>query len=212
MNYKSNLNTTNYFKLIDNISKYSQSELMVVKKNQNQIAVMDLIYRGQKIFGENRIQEAKNKYLDISSDLYQLHLIGPLQSNKVKSALNIFDVIQSIDRPKIVHEISKFLPNAPKTKEFYIQINIGEEPQKSGVMPEFTQNFYDTCLENNMNITGFMCIPPIDRSADLYFKKMLEIKNNINPNLKLSMGMSNDYKLALDLGSDIIRVGSLLFK
>ena len=126
MSYKSNLNSKIYFKLLDEISKYSQSELMVVTKNQNQIAVMDLINRGQKIFGENRIQEAKNKYLDISSDLYQLHLIGPLQSNKVKSALNIFDVIQSIDRPKIVHEISKFLPNAPKTKEFYIQINIGK--------------------------------------------------------------------------------------
>ena len=120
MNYKSNLNTTNYLKLIDEISKYSQSDLMVVTKNQNQLAVMDLINRGQKIFGEDRIQEAKNKFLDISSDLYQLHLIGPLQSNKVKTALNIFDVIQSIDRPKIVHEIVKFLPNTHKTKEFYM--------------------------------------------------------------------------------------------
>ena len=212
MNYKSNLNTTNYLKLIDEISRYSQSDLMVVTKNQNQLAVMDLINRGQKIFGENRIQEAKNKFLDISSDLYQLHLIGPLQSNKVKTALNIFDVIQSIDRPKIVHEIVKFLPNTHKTKEFYIQINIGEEPQKSGVMPEFIQNFYDICVENNLNITGFMCIPPIDRPADFYFKKMVEIKNKINPSLKLSMGMSNDYRLALDLGSNIIRVGSLLFK
>ena len=127
-------------------------------------------------------------------------------------ALNIFDVIQSLDRPKIVYEIVKFLPTMPKTKEFYIQINIGKEPQKSGVMPESVQDFYDLCLENNLKIAGLMCIPPLNQPADDYFNKMLDIKNNINANLKLSMGMSNDYKLALDLGSNLIRVGSLLFK
>jgi len=212
MSFKSNLNSTNYLKLLDEISKYSQTDLMVVTKNQSELTVMDLINKGQRIFGENRIQEAKSKFSNISLELYQLHLIGPLQSNKVKMALNTFDVIQSIDRPKIVHEIAKFLPNTPKTKEFYIQINIGKEQQKSGVMPELIQNFYDTCIENNLNITGLMCIPPLDQPAEFYFKKMVEIKNSVNPNLKLSMGMSNDYKLALDLGSNLIRVGSLLFK
>tara|TARA_B100000927_G_scaffold97669_1_gene78875 strand:+ start:549 stop:1187 length:639 start_codon:yes stop_codon:yes gene_type:complete len=212
MSFKSNLNATIYLKLLDEISQYPQSDLMVVTKNQSELAVLDLINNGQRIFGENRIQEAKSKFSNISSELYQLHLIGPLQSNKVKMALNIFDVIQSIDRPKIVYEIVKFLPNTPKTKEFYIQINIGKEQQKSGVAPELIQNLYDTCIDNNLNITGFMCIPPLDQPAEFYFKKMVEIKNNINPSLKLSMGMSNDYKLALELGSNLIRIGSLLFK
>ena len=120
MSFKSNLNATIYLKLLDEISQYPQSDLMVVTKNQSELAVLDLINNGQRIFGENRIQEAKSKFSNISSELYQLHLIGPLQSNKVKLALNIFDVIQSIDRPKIVYEIVKFLPNTPKTKEFYI--------------------------------------------------------------------------------------------
>lgn len=212
MNYKSNLNFSTYLELLGVISKYPKSELMIVTKNQNNFTVIDLINKGQKIFGENRIQEAYSKFSSISPDLFQLHLIGPLQSNKVKMALNIFDVIQSLDRPKIVYEIVKFLPTMPKTKEFYIQINIGKEPQKSGVMPESVQDFYDLCLENNLKIAGLMCIPPLNQPADDYFNKMLDIKNNINANLKLSMGMSNDYKLALDLGSNLIRVGSLLFK
>jgi len=212
MNYKSNLNSSTYLELLDVISKYPKSELMVVTKNQNELTVIDLINKGQKLFGENRIQEARSKFSKISPDLFQLHLIGPLQSNKVKTALNIFNVIQSLDRPKIVYEIVKFLPTMPKTKEFYIQINIGKEPQKSGVLPESVQDFYDLCLENNLNIAGLMCIPPFDKPADDYFNKMLDIRNNINGNLKLSMGMSDDYKLALDLGSNLIRVGSLLFK
>lgn len=212
MNYKSNLNSSTYLELLDVISKYPKSELMVVTKNQNELTVIDLINKGQKLFGENRIQEARSKFSKISPDLFQLHLIGPLQSNKVKMALNIFNVIQSLDRPKIVYEIVKFLPTMPKTKEFYIQINIGKEPQKSGVLPESVQDFYDLCLENNLNIAGLMCIPPFDKPADDYFNKMLDIRNNINGNLKLSMGMSDDYKLALDLGSNLIRVGSLLFK
>ena len=212
MNYKSNLNSSTYLELLDVISKYPKSELMVVTKNQNELTVIDLINKGQKLFGENRIQEARSKFSKISPDLFQLHLIGPLQSNKVKMALNIFNVIQSLDRPKIVFEIVKFLPTMPKTKEFYIQINIGKEPQKSGVLPECVQDFYDLCLENNLNIAGLMCIPPFDKPADDYFNKMLDIRNNINGNLKLSMGMSDDYKLALDLGSNLIRVGSLLFK
>ena len=170
---------------------------------------------GANLFGENRVQEAKSKF---TSELYEkynyeLHLIGPLQSNKTEDALKIFDTIQTIDRRKLVDTISKLKNKIQfKTKSFYIQINIGEEEQKSGISPESVKDFYQMSISENLNIIGLMCIPPFEKNSRDYFNKMNEIKESIDTKLKLSMGMSDDYKIALECNSDLIRVGSRIFK
>ena len=149
----------------------------------------------------------------IEKEKINLHLIGPLQTNKVKDALFLFDTIQSIDREKLVDEISKFIVNniSIKTKSFYIQINIGAEVQKSGIEKSQCINFYEYALNKNLNIEGLMCIQPNTKFVNEYFLEMNEIRKKINPNLKLSMGMSNDYQIALEHHSNLIRVGSLIF-
>lgn len=186
---------------------YPQSKLMIVTKNQSVEDIQQLISDGYSLFGENRVQEAQQKFLSIDRQNIELHLIGPLQSNKVKLALRIFDTIQSIDRIKIVDEIIKYKP----TNKFFIQINIGQEPQKSGVHPNDFQNLYEYCLSNGVLVEGIMCIPPLEENPIKYFEAMNSIKDKTNKNLKLSMGMSNDYLKALKSQSNIIRVGSLIF-
>ena len=167
---------------------------------------------GYSDFAVNRVQEAQNKYLDIiqNKDI-KLNLIGPLQSNKVKQALKLFDTIQSVDRVKIVNEIVKYVDNSSKTKNFYIQINIGQEPQKSGIMPDDFETFYKYCIDKKLKIAGIMCIPPQDKDPRHFFEKMNTIKNDVNKKLTLSMGMSSDYKIAIDYNTNEIRVGSLIF-
>ena len=141
-----------------------------------------------------------------------LHLIGPLQTNKVKVALRLFHCIQSVDREKLVKEIAKCMTMENlKTKNFYIQINIGKESQKSGVHPEGLGELYKLCIENNLPINGLMCIPPFDQPSQDYFNEMRSLRDNLNTNLDLSMGMSNDYKDSLKCGSNLIRVGSRIF-
>ena len=168
---------------------------------------------GANLFGENRVQEAKSKFTnDLLKYNFKLHLIGPLQSNKAEDALAIFDTIQTIDRYKLIDTISKLKEKkTSKTKSFYIQINIGEEKQKSGVLLNELENLYNYSLEKKLNIVGLMCIPPIDSDANFYFNKMREIKSKLNDKLLLSMGMSNDYLAALECGSNLIRVGSKIF-
>ena len=194
--------------------EYNNPELLVVSKNRSKKDVEQLMIEGANLFGENRVQEAKSKFTD---DLYEnykfkLHLIGPLQSNKAEDALTIFDTIQTIDRYKLIDTISK-LKNKKKykTKSFYIQINIGDEEQKSGVSSVELNNLYNYALEKNLNIIGLMCIPPFNSDADFYFNKMHEIKDKLNNNLLLSMGMSDDYLIALKCGTNLIRIGSKLF-
>ena len=139
-------------------------------------------------------------------------MIGPLQSNKVKKALKIFDTIQTIDRFSLVDEVSKNLSkNSVRTKNFYIQVNIGSEEQKSGIPISELHNLYHYSLKKNLNIKGLMCIPPNTEDSSPYFQEMKEIRDSLNRKLKLSMGMSNDYKTALNFNSDIIRVGSFIF-
>lgn len=197
------------------LKHHSSTKLMIVTKNQSIKDIKELITSGHKLFGENKVQEANLKYQTINfpEDL-ELHLIGPLQSNKVKNALKIFDVIQSIDRFSLVDEISKQknkLPSA-KTKNFFIQVNIGEEVQKSGVQKKDLKDLYDYSVSKNLEICGLMCIPPNIIDPSNYFKEMIKLRDSINKDLKLSMGMSNDYKIALNFQSDIIRIGSLIFE
>jgi len=189
---------------------------MAVTKSRPVEDVLELIKIGHNLFGENRVQEAEKKFKFLrDSDKFELHLIGPLQSNKVELALSTFDCIQSLDRKKIVDSIVKFKnTNSGKilTQNFFIQINIGEEIQKSGVSLKNLENFYKYCLECHLLIKGLMCIPPNNENPKKYFQQMNEIKNSIDSNLSLSMGMSEDYQLAIQQGSNMIRVGSLLFE
>ena len=208
------INTKNITSIIEDL-KNLPTRLMIVTKNQSNEDISELIDQGFKLFGENRVQEAKLKYL--KSNLYEknieLHLIGPLQTNKVKDALKIFDVIQTVDRASLVDEISKQLIKLTviKTKKFFIQVNIGDESQKSGVSVKDLRDLYDYSIDRKLNIHGLMCIPPNILDPKDHFKEMINLRDKINSQLKLSMGMSNDYKIALKCKSDIIRVGSLIF-
>lgn len=188
------------------------TKLLIVTKTRSKEDIIQLIKMGYCDFAENRVQEAQKKYIDILPNKeINLNLIGPLQSNKVKQALNLFDTIQSVDRVKIVNEITKHLDVTSKTKNFYIQVNIGQEHQKSGVMPADFEKFYKYCISKKLKISGIMCIPPNNKDPRLFFEKMNTIRNNINEKLILSMGMSSDYKIALDHKTDEIRIGSLIF-
>lgn len=193
---------------------YKLAKLLIVTKNQGLNDIRDLIDKGYNFFGENKVQEAKKKFRELD-DLFKinLHLIGPLQTNKVKDALKLFNTIQSVDREKLVEEISKVTKKSDKikTSSFYIQINIGSEDQKSGIDKFECKDFYQYAVAKDLNIEGLMCIPPNAPNAHEYFREMNEIRININPNLKLSMGMSNDYKIALEHQSNLIRIGSLIF-
>jgi len=208
------VNYKNLEKVSIDIQDYKLAKLLIVTKNQSSKDINDLINKGYTIFGENKVQEAKKKFQDID-DLFKinLHLIGPLQTNKVKDALHLFNTIQSVDREKLIEEISKFIKKNDKikTKSFYIQINIGSEEQKSGVDKAQFKDFYHYALEKDLKIEGLMCIPPNAPNANEYFREMNEIRKKINPKLKLSMGMSNDYQIALEHQSNLIRIGSLIF-
>ena len=201
-------------RIIANLKKYPKASLLLVTKNRPLYLIKSLIENGHTLFGENRVQEAIEKFSKLNLDNLDLHLSGPLQTNKVKLALSIFDTIQSVDRQKLVKEISKQINsnNKVKTKNFFIQVNIGEESQKAGISINETIDLYKYAVSENLKISGLMCIPPLDKSPDNYFKKMIELRDFINPKLMLSMGMSNDYEVALSFQSDLIRVGSRIFK
>ena len=206
------------FKILDqiksNLKKFDKADLLIVSKNQTSNDVQELINQGFKIFGENRVQEASKKFGNIVEiQNIELHLIGPLQTNKVKDALILFNTIQSIDRKKLVDAIAKVsisLKNK-KTNSYYIQVNIGSEKQKSGVSQSDVADLYRYAIDKGLKVIGFMCIPPMGSSSEIFFKEMNVIKNKINPKLFLSMGMSNDYLVALNHKSNLIRVGSLIF-
>ena len=210
--------TVNFKKLEEvykTLENYKNAKLLVVTKNRDQKDILELINKGNFLFGENRVQEAENKFQELKKKYpsISLHLIGPLQSNKTINALKLFNCIQSIDREKIVNSIS---PHTKEkwcfTKSFYIQINIGYEEQKSGVYPEKAKDFYYFCLDKGLKVNGLMCIPPNTLDVDKYFSAMNDLRSIIDKNLILSMGMSNDYLNALSNKSDLIRLGSLLFK
>ena len=163
-------------------------------------------------FGENKVQEAVNKWQDlksVSSDI-QLHLIGKLQTNKVKFAVPLFDYIHSLDNLKLAEKICNEQKKIGKSLKIFIQVNIGNEPQKNGIEIENLKSFYDKCVNQfNLNIIGLMCIPP-QNNVEIYFKEMQKLKNNLNLN-ELSMGMSSDFLKAVDNGSTFVRIGSKIF-
>jgi len=212
------INLNIYQKILSKIDSFQKkTELLVVSKNRSLEELMPcIIEKNHKLFGENRVQEAQNKFTKeiISKFDLRLNLIGPLQTNKVDIALNLFNTIQTLDRLKLVKEIHKSMQKRKfpiVTKNFFIQVNIGDENQKSGVDADHLPALYEECLRLDLDINGLMCIPPANVSSDQYFEKMCMLRESLNTNLKLSMGMSNDYEVALKFKSDIIRIGSLLF-
>ncbi len=212
-NYELILTKINDIHKSSSFSKQKLPKLVAVSKKQEDYRVDMILACGQKIFGENRVQEAISRWkkrLETNIDL-ELRLIGPLQTNKVKQSLNLFNVIETIDREKIAIEISKKFHNKVKTKSFYIQVNTGNEPQKSGIDPLHADTFISYCIKDlSLPITGLMCIPPINEEPSMHFLLLQKIafRNNLS---ELSMGMSSDYEDAIKFGATSIRIGSLLF-
>ena len=208
------VNFKNLNEIKASLAHHPNSNLLVVSKNRN-IDDVDAVYKsGSILFGENRVQEAQSKFKNYAHvNEIQLHLIGPLQTNKVTQALSLFNVIQTLDRKKLVQEIIKEKNKnlSIKTSKFYIQINIGNEDQKSGVPIADVEEFYHYCLNSNIKIEGLMCIPPNNINPEPFFNKMLLIRDNLSSSLSLSMGMSSDYQKALKMGSNLIRIGSNFF-
>ena len=187
-------------------------KIVAISKNHPVESVLEAIKHGVYIFGENKVQEAKTKFLKIKEDnqKIELHLTGPLQSNKVKDALLLFDVFHTIDREKIAKEFSKH-ENLLKDKKFFVQINTGRENSKSGIFPEHTKDFlFFIKKETNLLIQGFMCIPPLDEDPKYHFHQLQNLakENNIS---KLSIGMSGDYLEAIPYNPTYIRLGTILF-
>ena len=196
-----------------NFSLLPIPKLVAVSKQQEDYKIDESIASGQTIFGENRVQEAQQRWerrLEIYKDI-ELRLIGPLQTNKIKQALNLFDIIETIDREKLAKEIAKNLDNLSKTKSFLIQVNTGSEPQKSGLIPSEVDVFINYCTKDlKLPINGLMCIPPQDEEPSMHFAFLKKIadRNNLT---ELSMGMSNDFEEAVKFGATSVRIGSLFF-
>lgn len=187
-------------------------ELLVVSKKQPPELLLFLLQAGQRLFGENRVQEAATKWPPLRTDFpdCQLHFIGHLQTNKVAQALPLFDAIHSLDRPKLAEALAQhrhlFRPH------FYIlvQVNLAGEVQKGGVLPEELGFFIDFCNTLNLPVRGLMTLPPKDKNPELYFKELKRLADHYHF-LHLSMGMSGDYQQAIAHGSTLIRIGTALF-
>jgi pyridoxal phosphate enzyme (YggS family) len=187
--------------------------LIAVSKVQPLEKVEKTLIKGHRVFGENRVQEAyqkwphwKEKFSNIS-----LHLLGPLQTNKVKEALGLFDVIHSLDREKLARVFSEAIQKTGSSPEFFIQVNTGDEEQKSGIHPVLVDEFIESCKKKyDLPVIGLMCIPPIDEEPSLHFALLKKIADR-NGLKRLSMGMSSDFKSAIALGATDVRIGSAIF-
>jgi PLP dependent protein len=174
--------------------------------------VVPLLDAGHRIFGENRVQEAVGKWPALRARYpgIELHLIGPLQSNKTREAVETFDVIQSVDREKIAQTLAEEMTRQGKRPRLFIQVNTGAEPQKAGVLPQDADSFIALCRETyGLEIAGLMCVPPVDEQASPHFALLADIAKR-NGLRELSMGMSSDYELAIQLGATYVRVGSAI--
>tara|TARA_E500000081_G_scaffold6256_1_gene7348 strand:+ start:74 stop:736 length:663 start_codon:yes stop_codon:yes gene_type:complete len=190
----------------------NRSKVIAVSKTFKLEKILPLIDYGHLDFGENKVQEAIEKWSEIKTKKkdIQLHLIGKLQSNKAKFAVKIFDYIHSLDSEKLAKKISEEQSKQNKNIKLFIQVNIGNEDQKSGISINQLNDFYQFCNQLNLNIIGLMCIPPFDQNPEGYFKEMQSLKEKLNLK-ELSMGMSSDYLQAVDYSSTYLRIGSSIF-
>ena len=204
----------NYIHIRNSINLISKkTNLIVACKNQSIDKINLLINQNHYDYGENRVQEASSKWKNlIKMNLnIKLHLIGKLQSNKAKDAFELFDFIHTLDNEKLAQILSKLENNSLKKIKYFIQVNIGNESQKNGVLISQVNQFIKYCMNDlKLNIIGLMCIPPAESDPNLYFKNLAELAN-INNLKELSMGMSNDYECAINNGATFIRVGSKIF-
>ena len=188
-------------------------KLIAVSKTVPEQSVEEAIESGQRRFGENRVQDAKAKWPALKErhpDL-ELHLVGPLQSNKVRDAVQLFDVIHSVDRPKIAAALAEEMKRAGKRPRLLVQVNTGEEPQKAGVLPGETDAFVARCGdEYGLAIEGLMCIPPLDEEPALHFALLAKIAARLGLK-ELSMGMSGDFEKAIAFGATYVRIGTAIF-
>lgn len=187
--------------------------LVAVGKVQPVEKVEAALAEGQRIFGENRVQEAQGKWPELKARYpdVTLHLIGPLQTNKAADAIALFDVIETVDRPKLARVLAAEMKKQDRVLECFVQVNTGEEDQKAGVLPGDADAFIETCRdEHGLNIVGLMCIPPADDEPALHFALLREIARRHGLE-KLSMGMSGDYEVAIEFGATHVRVGTAIF-
>ena len=187
--------------------------LVAVSKTFEAAAVRPLLEAGHRVFGENRVQEAEAKWPVLKAEFpdVELHLIGPLQSNKAKQAVALFDVIETIDRDKIAAELAREMARQGRSPRLYVQVNTGSEPQKAGIEPQDAAGFVARCrATHGLSIDGLMCIPPADENPGPHFALLEKLARQAGVD-RLSMGMSGDYELAVAFGATSVRVGSAIF-
>ncbi|WP_289043061.1 YggS family pyridoxal phosphate-dependent enzyme [uncultured Aliiroseovarius sp.] len=186
--------------------------LIAVSKEQPLDRVVAVLEEGHRVFGENKVQEAAGKWPDLKDrfDGVELHLIGPLQSNKTRQAVGLFDVIHSVDRPKLARTIARIAEEEGHCPTLFIQVNTGEEPQKAGIVPDDLDAFVNECRDLALPVVGLMCIPPVEEEASLHFALLAKMaaRNGLK---QLSMGMSSDFERAIAQGATFVRVGSAIF-
>ena len=186
--------------------------LIAVSKVQPNERIEAVLEQGHRIFGENRIQEAQSKWPDFKEQFegIELHIIGPLQTNKTRAAMELADCIHTLDRTKLATTMARIAQELGKCPELFVQVNTGDEPQKSGVSPKETQAFVKECLDMDLPIKGLMCIPPVNEEASLHFALLKNIAEDCGLS-DLSMGMSSDFEKAISFGATHVRVGSAIF-
>ena len=187
-------------------------KIIAVSKTFSEHDILPLINYGHCEFGENKVQEAKQKWPKIKENHknIKLHMLGKLQSNKVKDAIEIFDYLHSLDSLKLANKLADEINKKAKKIKIFIQINLGSEEQKSGIQPSELNTFYKNCLLLKLDIVGTMCIPPNDKDPKPYFKDLLKLNEQINLS-EISMGMTNDYLKALEYKSSYLRIGTGIF-
>lgn len=188
-------------------------KLIAVTKTFDAVDIMPVLESGHRVFGENRVQEAKAKWPPLRERFpdVELHLIGPLQSNKAREAVQLFNVIHSVDRPKIAEALAVEGARMKRRPRLYVQVNTGREAQKAGIAPCDAVAFVDRCRrEFGLDIEGLMCIPPFDEAPDPHFAMLARLANETGVT-QLSMGMSGDYETAIRFGATCVRVGSAIF-
>lgn len=187
-------------------------KLIAVSKVQPNERVQSVLDQGHRVFGENRIQEASSKWPDFR-EMYngvELHIIGPIQSNKIRAAMQLADAIHTVDRPKMAKGIARIAQETGSCPDLFIQVNTGEEPQKAGVLPQDADEFVAECHALDLPVQGLMCIPPVHEEPSLHFALLAKIaaRNGLQG---LSMGMSSDFERAIALGATHVRIGSAIF-
>ena len=187
--------------------------LIAVSKTHDEDRIRPVLAAGHRVFGENRVQEAKNKWPALKSEFpdVELHLIGPLQSNKTREAVELFDAIHSLDRPKLAHALKTEMEHTGRRPALFIQVNTGEEEQKAGVSPRDTPAFIALCRDDlKLPVKGLMCIPPVDENPALHFALLQKLACEHDLPW-LSMGMSGDFESAIKFGATHVRVGTAIF-